>query len=108
MSRALHAMHTHTKGTPHALSAMRMHKKSLACRTQVRRLLGPNRILGVTVKSVEEAVRAKHDGADYLGAGAGVSAAANCVNPTLPCLGCVLGVDRSLPPPWRMHAVSNQ
>ncbi|KAF5829310.1 Phosphomethylpyrimidine kinase-domain-containing protein [Dunaliella salina] len=38
--------------------------------SEVRQLLGPNRILGVTVKSVEEALRAKQDGADYLGAGA--------------------------------------
>ena len=36
-----------------------------------RRLLGPDRVLGVSVKTVEQAVRAQADGADYLGAGAG-------------------------------------
>ncbi|MGQ9778551.1 MAG: thiamine phosphate synthase [Bacillota bacterium] len=35
-----------------------------------RRLLGPGKILGVSVASVEEAIRAKEEGADYLGAGA--------------------------------------
>ncbi len=36
----------------------------------VRGILGPDAIIGVTVHSVEEAVRAERDGADYLGAGA--------------------------------------
>lgn len=36
----------------------------------VRRLIGPNRILGVTVKTVEQAKKAWEDGADYLGSGA--------------------------------------
>ena len=35
-----------------------------------RRLLGPEKVLGVSVSSVEEALRAVEDGADYLGAGA--------------------------------------
>lgn len=35
-----------------------------------RRLLGPGKILGVSVANREEAVRAEKDGADYLGAGA--------------------------------------
>ena len=35
-----------------------------------RRLIGPGRILGVSVKTPEEAVKAAADGADYLGAGA--------------------------------------
>jgi len=34
-----------------------------------RKLLGPGRILGVSAGSVEEAVRAEEDGADYLGVG---------------------------------------
>lgn len=36
----------------------------------VRRLIGEDKILGVSVTSVSEAVRARDDGADYLGAGA--------------------------------------
>ena len=36
----------------------------------VRRLIGPDMVLGVSVKSVEDAVRAEAAGADYLGAGA--------------------------------------
>ncbi len=36
----------------------------------VRKLIGKNRLLGVSVTSVEEAVKAVKDGADYLGAGA--------------------------------------
>lgn len=35
-----------------------------------RRLLGPGKILGVSVANVEEALRAGEEGADYLGAGA--------------------------------------
>lgn len=35
-----------------------------------RRLLGPGKILGVSVAKQEEAVQAEKDGADYLGAGA--------------------------------------
>ncbi|MCL6613364.1 MAG: thiamine phosphate synthase [Firmicutes bacterium] len=35
-----------------------------------RRLIGPHKILGVSVASVEEALRAREEGADYLGAGA--------------------------------------
>ncbi|NLG83206.1 MAG: thiamine phosphate synthase [Firmicutes bacterium] len=35
-----------------------------------RRLLGPEKLLGVSVSSVEEALRAVEDGADYVGAGA--------------------------------------
>ncbi len=34
-----------------------------------RRLLGPDRLLGVSARSVEEAVRAQRDGADYIGFG---------------------------------------
>lgn len=35
-----------------------------------RRLLGPDRLLGVSVHNVQEALRAEKSGADYLGAGA--------------------------------------
>jgi len=35
-----------------------------------RDLLGPNKILGVSVKTVQQAQQAAADGADYLGAGA--------------------------------------
>ena len=35
-----------------------------------RRLLGPNKIVGATAKTVEAAVAAYNDGADYLGTGA--------------------------------------
>ena len=37
---------------------------------EVRRLLGPDRILGVTANTVEQARRAQDAGADYLGSGA--------------------------------------
>lgn len=36
----------------------------------VRRMLGPEKILGVTAKTVEQALRAQEQGADYLGSGA--------------------------------------
>ncbi len=35
----------------------------------VRHLLGPDKIIGVTVRDIEEAVQAEKDGADYLGVG---------------------------------------
>lgn len=35
-----------------------------------RQLLGPGKVLGVSVKTVEQALQAAADGADYLGAGA--------------------------------------
>ena len=38
---------------------------------EARALLGPRRILGVSVKTPEQAVAAAAAGADYLGAGAG-------------------------------------
>ena len=34
---------------------------------QVRRRIGPNRILGVSAQTVEQALKAERDGADYLG-----------------------------------------
>lgn len=37
---------------------------------KVRKLLGQDKILGVTAKTVEQALRAQADGADYLGSGA--------------------------------------
>jgi thiamine-phosphate diphosphorylase len=36
----------------------------------VRSLIGPHRILGVSAKSSEQALKAQRDGADYLGTGA--------------------------------------
>ena len=38
-----------------------------------RKLLGPSKILGVSCKTVEQALRAEADGADYIGSGAGPS-----------------------------------
>lgn len=38
-----------------------------------RRLLGPNKLLGVSYKTVEQAVAAEAAGADYLGSGAGIA-----------------------------------
>lgn len=37
---------------------------------EARALLGPDRIIGVTARTVEQAVKAKADGADYIGSGA--------------------------------------
>ena len=37
---------------------------------EARALLGKDKIIGVTAKTVEQAVKAKQDGADYLGSGA--------------------------------------
>ncbi len=37
---------------------------------EARKLLGPDKIIGVTCKSVEEAILAEKQGADYLGSGA--------------------------------------
>ena len=37
---------------------------------EVRKLLGPDKIVGVTAKTVEAALKAEKDGADYLGVGA--------------------------------------
>lgn len=41
----------------------------MACRN-ARKLLGPDKIIGVSVHNVEEALKAQADGADYLGLGA--------------------------------------
>lgn len=38
--------------------------------SEVRRLIGPDRILGVTAKNVNQAKKAYMDGADYIGSGA--------------------------------------
>lgn len=38
--------------------------------SKVRELIGPNKILGVSAHNVEEATKAKENGADYLGVGA--------------------------------------
>lgn len=37
---------------------------------EIRQRIGPDKVLGVSAHSVEQAVRAERDGADYLGAGA--------------------------------------
>ena len=37
---------------------------------EARRLLGPDKIVGVTCKTVEQAIEAERQGADYLGSGA--------------------------------------
>ncbi len=37
---------------------------------EVRRLIGPDKILGVSAGTLEEAIKAEQDGADYLGVGA--------------------------------------
>jgi thiamine-phosphate pyrophosphorylase len=54
-----------------------------------RRLLGPGKILGVSAETVEEAVRAEKDGADYLGVGPVFEARG-----TKPDAGEPVGVDR--------------
>ena len=40
------------------------------CAREARRLLGPDRILGVSAATVAEALQAEADGADYIGCGA--------------------------------------
>src|SRR5512141_1071357 len=55
----------------------------------VRKIMGPARILGVSVETVEEAVLAERDGADYLGVGPVFEARG-----TKPDAGLPLGVDR--------------
>jgi thiamine-phosphate pyrophosphorylase len=55
----------------------------------VRKIMGPGKILGVSVDTVEEAVQAEKDGADYLGVGPVFEARG-----TKPDAGEPLGVDR--------------
>jgi len=55
----------------------------------VRELMGPGKILGVSVDTVEEALLAEKDGADYLGVGPVFEARG-----TKPDAGAPLGVDR--------------
>ena len=55
----------------------------------VREIMGPARILGVSVDTVEEAILAERDGADYLGVGPVFEARG-----TKPDAGLPLGVDR--------------
>jgi thiamine-phosphate diphosphorylase len=55
----------------------------------VRNIMGPGKILGVSVDTVEEAVLAEKDGADYLGVGPVFEARG-----TKPDAGEPLGVDR--------------
>lgn len=54
-----------------------------------RKIMGPGRILGVSVDTVEEAVLAERDGADYLGVGPVFEARG-----TKPDAGAPVGVDR--------------
>ena len=42
---------------------------------EVRKIIGPDRILGVSVQTVEQAILAEQNGADYLGVGAVFSTA---------------------------------
>jgi thiamine-phosphate pyrophosphorylase len=44
-------------------------QSDLPCRV-VRKMIGPDKILGVSASNLEEAVTAQADGADYLGVGA--------------------------------------
>ena len=49
-----------------------------------REKLGPDRIIGVSARTVEEALEAQRQGADYLGVGAvfpTISAALRCISP---------------------------
>ena len=52
---------------------------------EVRRLLGPSWLLGVSVKTVEQAWAAQAAGADYLGCGAGAWQGGGCGGLNLPC-----------------------
>ncbi|MDN5300816.1 MAG: thiamine-phosphate pyrophosphorylase [Thermoanaerobacteraceae bacterium] len=52
----------------------------------VRRLIGPGKILGVSAGTVEEAIKAQKDGADYLGVGAAYP------TPTKP-ESCAIGIE---------------
>ena len=56
---------------------------------QARALLGPEKILGVTAKTVEQALKAQEQGADYLGSGAvfGTSTKADALPMTMERLG---------------------
>ena len=56
---------------------------------QARALLGPDKILGVTAKTVEQALKAQEQGADYLGSGAvfGTSTKADALPMTMERLG---------------------
>lgn len=56
---------------------------------QARALLGPDKILGVTAKTVEQALKAQKQGADYLGSGAvfGTSTKADALPMTMERLG---------------------
>lgn len=56
---------------------------------RARALLGPDRILGVTAKTVEQALKAQGQGADYLGSGAvfGTSTKADALPMTMERLG---------------------
>lgn len=52
--------------------------------SEVRKLIGPNKILGVSAKTVEQALKAEAAGADYLGSGAVFETTTKPGTPTLP------------------------
>ena len=58
-----------------------------------RALLGPHKILGVSVKTVQQAQQAAANGADYLGAGA--SAFFACLDPRHVCQWLVVACESS-------------
>ncbi len=59
-----------------ALGADGVHvgQEDMACR-EARRMLGPDKIVGVSAQTVQQALRAQADGADYLGVGALIATA---------------------------------
>ena len=52
--------------------------------SEVRKLIGPNKIIGVSAKTVEQALKAEAAGADYLGSGAVFETTTKPGTPTLP------------------------
>lgn len=64
----------------------------------VRKIVGPGLIVGVSVKTKEQAIKAEAGGADYLGAGAGTD---GC------CLAAGLFCSEEFTPSWnRQQTVS--
>ena len=52
-----------------AADGVHLGQGDMSCR-MAREILGPDKIIGVTAKTVEQALKAQADGADYLGCGA--------------------------------------
>lgn len=50
-------------------SGVHLGQQDIPC-TIARKILGPDKLIGVTAKTVEQALQAEQDGADYLGCGA--------------------------------------